>query len=116
MVAVCACILYTDTIINTVAISSVQRHSHTLYRGGYGQERYEVLELQQLVAKEFKQLEDDRFAVIDGSQTVDEVSQEVYAVAEAVINKCHSESIPLGTLWEPPAFSVADTLQNSKTI
>lgn len=75
-----------------------------------------MLELQQLVANEFKHLVDDRFAVIDGSQTVDEVSEEVYAVADAVVHKCQSESLPLGRMWEPPAFSVSDILQHKDSM
>lgn len=88
--------------------------SRLIYRRGFGHERYEVLELQQLVAQEFKQLEDGRFAIIDASQAVDQVTKEVHAVAAAVVKRCHSENLPLGKLWDPPAFSVANTLHDSK--
>lgn len=82
-------------------------------RDGYGQERYEVLELQQRVAQEFKQLEDGRFAIIDASGSVEEVSKAVHAVAAAVLEKCQSENVPLGKLWDPPAFPVAGTPHKS---
>lgn len=91
---------------------SEQSHRHD-YRDGYGQERYEKLEMQKCVAKQFKHLEDGRFAIIDARRPVHEVSQDVKAVAAAVIARCQKNICPLGKLWEQPSFSIVDVMHTA---
>eukprot|EP00892_Ulva_mutabilis_P006402 jgi/Ulvmu1/4133/UM019_0112.1 len=80
-------------------------------RDGYGQERYEKLEMQQRVAEEFKHLQDARFHVIDASRTVDDVSSDVQAVADVVVRACQEDNPPLDKLWESPCPSVVNAMQ-----
>lgn len=66
-------------------------------RGGFGDERYEVPEMQKRVQQKFLALKDDRYwRVIDADKDPAELTQELRKIAEEVIK---SEKKPLGKLW-----------------
>ena len=68
-------------------------------RGGFGEERYETLELQKLVKANFESLREDWWTVIDAAQTMDAVALAVAAVAVDAVEKCKAGAV-LGRLWE----------------
>ncbi|KAK3244080.1 hypothetical protein CYMTET_46295 [Cymbomonas tetramitiformis] len=57
-------------------------------RGGYGEERYEKVDLQQKVASNFIALQDDTWQMIDATRSIAEVQEEVQMHAKEVIKKC----------------------------
>lgn len=68
-------------------------------RGGFGQERYEKLEFQTRVRKNYDQLMDDSWQVIDTDhKTMDKVYEEVLAVVEKSLQRqIHQQ--PMKPLW-----------------
>mmetsp|Transcript_4967 Transcript_4967/g.7587 ORF Transcript_4967/g.7587 Transcript_4967/m.7587 type:complete len:217 (-) Transcript_4967:140-790(-) len=76
-------------------------------RGSYGEERYEKIDFQRKVQKQFLKLkaEDEaagaagvRWTVIDAQKSIDEVHMDVLAAAQSVISKVQGE--PIGELWK----------------
>lgn len=67
-------------------------------RGGFGNERYEVSDMQKRVAAHFKDLRGPRWRVLDAAREMDAVEADVYAVvAEAADAAKHA---PIPTLWD----------------
>ncbi|KAJ3172255.1 hypothetical protein HDU88_007073 [Geranomyces variabilis] len=62
-------------------------------RGGYGQERYERIEFQEKVAAAFAELRDERWVVVDGTRSVEEVQLQIEKVARAAIMKAGTEPL-----------------------
>ncbi|XP_041353676.1 thymidylate kinase-like isoform X2 [Gigantopelta aegis] len=69
-------------------------------RGDFGDERYETVAFQKLVAQNFEKLSkmDDSWEVIDADRSVDEVHSQIYNITKRLIDK--SKHRPLETLWE----------------
>ena len=70
-------------------------------RNEYGNERYEKEQFQQTVKEQFEQLfEEDQYKnikVIDGTKSIEEISQEIAEITKVTIEKVKSE--PLKHLW-----------------
>jgi len=66
-------------------------------RGGFGNERYELTEMQTKVRDNFMKLEDDTWQVIDADQEVDVLHQDILSRALSVIQNSKTKS--LGHLW-----------------
>lgn len=67
-------------------------------RGGFGDERYEVPELQKKVMEKFLTLKDDNYwKVIDADKTPDALTAELCELVLDSIESCGHK--PLGTLW-----------------
>ncbi|GBG62345.1 hypothetical protein CBR_g30299 [Chara braunii] len=60
-------------------------------RGQYGEERYERLSFQKLVAKQFENLmnDDGRWHVIDAQKGIDEIQRHIQELSLPVIERCH---------------------------
>lgn len=63
-------------------------------------ERYEIVELQKTVAAEFDALRDDRFHVINGARSADDVHGDVRAIVAAVLARRDAGELPLLDLWQ----------------
>ncbi len=46
-------------------------------RGGFGEERYETVELQKMVAQQFRELSDGSWHIVDARQTVEDIHSQV---------------------------------------
>lgn len=67
-------------------------------RGGFGEERYEVPELQRRVMEKFQALSDDSYwRQIDADKSPDELTAELSELVLATIDSCGHR--PLGKLW-----------------
>ena len=66
-------------------------------RGGFGEERYETLELQKAVRANFDAMREDWWNVIDASQSMDVVQEEARAIAQAAVERCRlgADLVPL---------------------
>lgn len=62
-------------------------------RPGWSDERFERLDIQQKVSKNFIKLKDDTWHVIESSQSIDEVHQELLTRALKVIENVKDEPI-----------------------
>ncbi|XP_041353757.1 thymidylate kinase-like isoform X2 [Gigantopelta aegis] len=65
-------------------------------RRGYGEERFEKEKIQQQVAKNFNDLKDDSWKIIDGDRSVEDIHTQIYNIAKKVIEE--SKFKELGTL------------------
>ncbi|XRB25353.1 thymidylate kinase [Pseudoscourfieldia marina] len=72
-------------------------------RGGYGEERYENLEMQARVAANFMKLQDNTWTVLDAAMgDVDAVSDAIYATVTPVVEACAAGTAgPIKQLWLP---------------
>lgn len=67
-------------------------------RGGFGMERYEKVEFQERVRKNYQKLMDERWKLIDtDSKTLDEVYTEVTELITKTID--HHDNRPISPLW-----------------
>jgi dTMP kinase len=66
-------------------------------RGGFGEERYETIDMQRRVNEMFSVLQDDTWSVVRANQEIDAVHSEVKGIAWDAIRKCQKS--PLLTLW-----------------
>nr|XP_019535986.2 thymidylate kinase [Aedes albopictus] len=67
-------------------------------RGGFGEERYEVPELQKKVMEKFRALKDDSYwKVVDADKTEDALTVELCELVVDSIDSCGDK--PLGMLW-----------------
>lgn len=67
-------------------------------RGGFGEERYEKEEMQRRVREMFNQLRQDPrdaedWRVVDASGNIEQVSEQIWGVAEPVIENVKSQDI-----------------------
>eukprot|EP00241_Pyramimonas_parkeae_P010812 CAMPEP_0114248746 /NCGR_PEP_ID=MMETSP0058-20121206/13747_1 /TAXON_ID=36894 /ORGANISM="Pyramimonas parkeae, CCMP726" /LENGTH=228 /DNA_ID=CAMNT_0001362193 /DNA_START=79 /DNA_END=765 /DNA_ORIENTATION=+ len=65
-------------------------------RGGFGEERYEKVDLQKKVAAQFEAMKSDNWQIVDATQSMETVQKEVQTITKAVIEKC--------ALGQPLAF------------
>lgn len=66
-------------------------------RGGFGDERYEIPEMQKRVHQKFMELKDDNYwTIIDADKRPEELTHELAEIAEKVIER---QKGPLGKLW-----------------
>lgn len=68
-------------------------------RGGYGEERYEKADFQRKVLDQFHAMRDSSWRVIDASQPIEEIQQQLREQAAAVVARCQRGATPLGRLW-----------------
>ena len=68
-------------------------------RGGYGAERYEKLDFQVEVAKQYRLLQDPTWQNIDASKTIAEVQEMIREASLKVISECKNGK-ELKHLWE----------------
>jgi dTMP kinase len=68
-------------------------------RGGYGAERYEKLDFQIEVAKQYGLLHDQTWQAIDATKSIDEVEEMIREASLKVISKCKEGKV-LQHLWE----------------
>ena len=68
-------------------------------RGGFGEERYETLELQKAVRANFEALTEDWWTVIDAQGTIDEVHETAMKTAMAAVKRCNNGE-PFKRLWD----------------
>ena len=73
-------------------------------RAGFGGERYERKEFQEQVAKNYQILKEDDWKVIDASKTIEDLHEEIKALAKTVISSTGSK--PIGELWVQPSGCV----------
>ena len=66
---------------------------------GYGEERYENVELQRAVVNKFKSLADSTWFSVDATQDSDAVFAVIRDKADDVIQHCLDGNIPLKKLW-----------------
>ena len=59
-------------------------------RGGFGEERYETLELQKAVRANFEALTEDWWTVVDAQGTMDEVHEQAKSVAMEAVQRCQN--------------------------
>ncbi|KAL4425852.1 hypothetical protein ABPG75_009868 [Micractinium tetrahymenae] len=69
-------------------------------RGGYGEERYEKADFQRKVLDQFQALRDSSWRMIDASQSIEDIQQQLREQAAAVVARCQRGAAPLGRLWE----------------
>ncbi|XP_067851740.1 thymidylate kinase [Heptranchias perlo] len=70
-------------------------------RGGFGNERYEDLAFQKLVLQQFGELMKDEslnWKVLDASQSIEDLHQEIMSKVKKTIEKAGEE--PIGELWK----------------
>jgi len=68
-------------------------------RGGFGSERYETLDMQQAVRRQFESLRDGSWTVVDAARPRDAVHEEVKAHAVEAVRRCAEGLEPLRALW-----------------
>ena len=68
-------------------------------RGGFGEERYETLELQKAVRANFEALTEDWWTVVDAQGTMDEVHDAAKSAAMEAVERCRNGA-PFTRLWE----------------
>eukprot|EP00891_Asterochloris_glomerata_P004422 jgi/Astpho2/4422/Aster-00039 len=68
-------------------------------RGGYGEERYEKVAFQKAVQEQYSALKDSNWHVLDASQEIDSLQQQIQAVVKHSLEKCQRGE-PLLTLWQ----------------
>ncbi|KXJ78676.1 hypothetical protein RP20_CCG003856 [Aedes albopictus] len=74
------------------------RSSAYVVDGGFGEERYEVPELQKKVMEKFRALKDDSYwKVVDADKTEDALTVELCELVVDSIDSCGDK--PLGMLW-----------------
>lgn len=59
-------------------------------RGGFGEERYEKVELQQKVKAQFDAMRDATWCTVDADQSMEAVQVAVAAHAATVVEACHA--------------------------
>nr|KAJ3423140.1 hypothetical protein HK105_001840 [Polyrhizophydium stewartii] len=67
-------------------------------RAGYGEERYERVDMQQRVRSNFMSLADGSWKILDASRTVDEIAADVSAAAIAAVEAARSTPL-CSDLW-----------------
>ena len=67
-------------------------------RGGFGQERYEKEEMQELVRKNFQAMKTKSWTIIDAKQSIEELSKQIHDIAKRSIAEASEK--PLGRLWK----------------
>lgn len=71
------CLLYLHAPVETAAS-----------RGGFGQERYENLDMQTRVKEQFELLKENEWILVDANRTVEEVEVDVQRAAEKAVEAC----------------------------
>ncbi|ESP00866.1 hypothetical protein LOTGIDRAFT_140318 [Lottia gigantea] len=66
-------------------------------RGGFGEERYEKEVFQEKVAKNFQDLKDKHWQVIDADRSIEDLHEEIYHLTQKVINQAKYK--PIEKLW-----------------
>ncbi|GAQ88740.1 Thymidylate kinase/adenylate kinase [Klebsormidium nitens] len=69
-----------------------------LERGGYGEERYEKLDFQRVVASKYEQLRDATWQDIDARKGPDEVQAVLRPIVDRMVQTC-KQGRPLSRLW-----------------
>jgi dTMP kinase len=59
--------------------------------------------LQRKVLEQFQAMRDSSWRVIDASQPIDDIQQQLRKQAAAVVARCQRGATPLGQLWEGAA-------------
>lgn len=67
-------------------------------RGGYGGERYELLEFQRKVAQHYKLLEDSSWKIVDACSPLEDVEKQVKHIVLEHVMACQKGK-PLSNLW-----------------
>ena len=84
-----------------MTLTQKSSHLQASLRGGFGEERYENVDLQKRVVETFARLRDPTWKVVDASQSLDEVSEEIFKLCKPVLDSCdEGEAGALQTLWE----------------
>lgn len=68
-------------------------------RGGFGNERYEKVEFQQKVAKQYMALKDDTWKLVDATRSVDELEAALRPLVLEQVEQCKSSNLDISTLW-----------------
>jgi len=68
-------------------------------RGGFGQERYETMEMQKAVKAQFTAMKDATWAELDATQSIDVVSEKAREVALRAVSAAQAGA-PLTSLWD----------------
>ncbi|KAI7842281.1 hypothetical protein COHA_003922 [Chlorella ohadii] len=68
-------------------------------RGGYGEERYEKADFQRKVLEQFQGMRDSSWRVIDASQSIEDIQQQLREQAGAVVARCQRGGEPIKQLW-----------------
>mmetsp|Transcript_4749 Transcript_4749/g.6168 ORF Transcript_4749/g.6168 Transcript_4749/m.6168 type:complete len:293 (+) Transcript_4749:95-973(+) len=92
-------------------------------RGGYGEERYETLEMQLRVRERFAELQkmDQSFGVdapswhiIDAAQTIEQVQSEIWQVVDNTLASINEKDKPLQKLWETGVYESSTFITTTK--
>ncbi|MED6134775.1 dTMP kinase [Stylosanthes scabra] len=68
-------------------------------RGGYGGERYEMLEFQKKVAESYKALHDVSWKFVDACQPIEDVEKQLQEIVHNCVMECRKGKQPLSPLW-----------------
>lgn len=69
-------------------------------REGFGEERYEKAEMQARVKQCFEGLRQPDWCVVDASQSIEAIHEQIWAHAQAVVARCAAGQAPLRQLWD----------------
>ena len=83
-------------------------HTRCTCRDGYGEERYEKVELQKRVAAEFAHFSGSHFHMVNALRGIEDVHQDVCRVATSVLSQRDAGSLPLRELWGSEPDEIAD--------
>ena len=78
-------------------------------RGGFGEERYETLEMQRAVQEKFEALRDDSWTVVDAAQDIEAVHRQVRAAVDEALTACRAGRQPLRALWDGTPFKLTSS-------
>ncbi|WIA12179.1 hypothetical protein OEZ85_012250 [Tetradesmus obliquus] len=76
-------------------------------RAGFGGERYEKAEFQDRVRAVFQQLKEPSWLVVDASQSVEQIHEQILAEALQVVRRC-KEGQPIQQLWGAAAAAAGE--------
>eukprot|EP00897_Mesotaenium_endlicherianum_P010455 jgi/Mesen1/9438/ME000618S08815 len=68
-------------------------------RGGYGEERFEKVDFQKKVARQFERLRGPTWVNIDACKGLDEIQDSVRAAVLPIVERCARQNPPLSSLW-----------------
>ena len=71
----------------------------TLKRDGFGGERYEKIEFQKEVKRNYEKLSSPSWNYLDASKSIEELQEEALKIALSTIEEC-KEGKALGKLWD----------------
>jgi len=72
--------------------------NEALQRAGFGEERYESVEMQKEVQKCFEQLSTKAWNVLDASKTIEDLQEEALKIALSTIGECENGR-GISNLW-----------------